>query len=118
MKAAAGAVVMAWGGLLAALAAMLWIWSPGDEVAVAVLGGAAVATLVLGVMLALVERRAPSEPRARLLPDLSPATALVAIALAAMLVGADAGLWLFLLGCGLLAFGLGGLVRERRAERR
>jgi hypothetical protein len=35
-----------------------------------------------------------------------------------MLVGAVAGLWLVLLGAGLLAFGLGGLLRELRAERR
>ena len=118
MKAAAGTVVLAWAALLAALAAMLWIWSPGDEIAIATLGGAAVATAVLGAALVIAGRPAPKESRPRSVPDLSPATVLVAIALAAMLVGAEAGLWLVLLGCGLLAFGLAALVRELRAARR
>jgi hypothetical protein len=111
-------VVLAWAGLLAALTAVLWIWSPGDELAIASLGGAAVAAAALGAGLAVLARRAPSEPAARVVPDLSPPTALVAIAIAAMLFGAVAGLWLVLLGAGLLAFGLGGLLRELRAERR
>ena len=118
MKASAGTIVLAWGALLAALAAMLWIWSPGDELAIATLGGAAVASAVLGLVLAIVARRGRPQPRSRPVPVVSPATALLAIAIAAMIVGAAAGLWLILLGSGLAVLALGGLVRELRAERR
>jgi hypothetical protein len=110
-------VVLAWAVLLTALTAMLWIWSPGDELAIAVLGGSAAATWLLGVMLTLGSRRAEREPLGRVVPELSPGAALVAIALAAMLLGAEAGLWLVLAGGGLLVFGLAVLARELRTGR-
>ena len=110
-------VPLVWSLFLAALAAMLWIWSPGDELAIALLGGAAVASALVGLALAL-RARARREPPVEELPDLSLPTALVAIALATMLIGATAGPWLVWIGGGLLAFALAGLARELRSARR
>jgi peptidoglycan/LPS O-acetylase OafA/YrhL len=110
-----GAVaILAWAVLLAALAAMLWIWTE-DAIPIAMLGGAAVATAALGLVAALRRRRREG---LRAVPDLSLATALVGVALAAMLAGAEAGLWLVYVGGGLLALGAGGVARELLAARR
>jgi hypothetical protein len=116
MKTAA-LVPVVWSLFLAILAAMLWIWTPGDELAIAVLAGAAVGAASLGIAVAL-RRRSESEQRRRLLPDLSPATALLSIALTTVLIGLEAGPWLIWIGGGLCAIALAGLVRELRAERR
>jgi hypothetical protein len=118
VKREAWKAVAAWSALLGALAGMLWIWSPGDELAIGLLGGAALAALALAAALAVASRRSPSEPVLRRVPDLSPATALVALAVVAMLLGARAGLWLVSIGAGLLALGIGSLVRELNAARR
>jgi hypothetical protein len=107
--------LLAWAGMLAALAGMLWIWVP-ELLVVALLGGAAIATAALGVLVAL--RRPPRDGRIEVVPDLSLATALVALAAAAMLLGAEAGVWLVLIGAGMLVFGMGALTRELAAERR
>jgi exfoliative toxin A/B len=102
-------VVLLWAGLLAALAAMLWIWDP-EALVVALLGGAAAATAVLA---AVVARRARRPGSAEIeIPDLSIGAAVAAIALATMLVGAEAGLFLVLIGAGLLLFALIILARE------
>jgi hypothetical protein len=46
------------------------------------------------------------------------ASAVVGLALALMLLGAQLGVWLVLIGGGLLVAGLGGVTRELLAERR
>jgi hypothetical protein len=80
-------------------------------------GAAAVGLIAVAVVLASrIERRRSSGLRA--VPDLSMASALAAFSLAAMLSGAAVGSWL-IIGGGLgLAAAIGGLTRERRAERR
>lgn len=78
------------------------------------LGGAAVAT----ALLALVLLRRRDEGAVRVLPDLSYATVAFGVGLALALVGVVFGLWLLLPGAGVAALGLAGIARERRAERR
>jgi peptidoglycan/LPS O-acetylase OafA/YrhL len=107
------AAVLAWAVLLAALAGVLCIWND-DELQIALLGGAAILTMFLGLALAVVSRQA-DEPRR--IPDLSLASLVVGIALAAMLVGAEAGPWLVYVGGGMLLLGLAGLFREVRGAR-
>ena len=106
---AAGLVVLVWAGLLAALGTMLWIWDP-EALVVALLGGASVATALIGAIVAYRARQAgKAESR---VPDLSLGSMLAALALAAMLVGAEAGVFLILIGAGTLALAVGVLARE------
>lgn len=82
------------------------------------LGGAAAACLLVGLMLwALDSRRGVSE-RPRVLASDSLATATLIAGLALALLGAGFGLWLILIGAGVSALGGGGLVREMLARRR
>jgi predicted permease len=113
----AAAAPIAWSVFLAVLAAMLWVWSPGDELAIALLGGAALGAALVALAVAL--RATPRDERSwRVIPDLSPATSLLAIGLATMLIGLEAGQWLIWIGAGLFGFALFGLARELRLERR
>jgi hypothetical protein len=118
VKSAAGTAVAVWSGFLAALALLLAIWVPGDELANLLLWGAALAAATLAVVLTIVARRAPAEPKLLAVPDLSLGAVLIALGLIAMLVAGAAGLWLLYIGAGLLAFGAANLVRELRAARR
>ena len=115
MRRASALVVLGWAAWLTVLVSVLLVWTPGDWLQwlpfVAAAGGA----WLLGLFL-LLRRRAAGEPR--LVPDLSPATVLVALGAAALLNGASFGLWLVLVGAGILAIGLAGLVRELLAARR
>jgi hypothetical protein len=108
--------VLYWALLLGALAGGLWIWTE-DALSVALLGGAAVGAFAVAGGLA-VRRRRRDRPDMDAVPDISLSTALIAAALAAMLIGAEAGLWLVWIGAGTLAFGIGGLMRELLAARR
>jgi len=110
-RGGAAIVLFAWAMLLAALAAMLWIWV-SNALEVALLGGAAVASAVLGLYVRL-DRRAKREAGAlQPVPALSLPTVTVAIALSATAVGAAAGLWLVWFGLGMLCFGVAWLIRE------
>lgn len=83
----------------------------------AMLGGAAAACLLAGLMLwALDSRRGVSE-RPRVLASDSFATATLVAGLALALLGAGFGLWLILIGAGVSALGGGGLLRETLARR-
>ena len=112
MTRSGGAIVLfAWALLLAALTAMLWIWVSA-ALEVALLGGAAAASALLG-MYVRFDRRAKREAgELQPVPDLSLPTVTVAIALAATAVGATAGLWLVWFGLGALCFGVAWLIRE------
>jgi hypothetical protein len=76
------------------------------------LGGAALVTLVLGMVLLVRRRRAGEAPRE--LPELSYPTIALAVGIAVTLLGIPFGEWLLLPGLGLIALGAGGLVLERR----
>ncbi len=114
----AAAPVAFWALLLGVLAGVQAGFG-GGLLPVLVQGGAAAATGLLAVAVVLaarIERRRAA--RLRTVPDLSIATTLAAVSIAAMLSGAAVGSWL-IVGGGLgLAAAIGGLARERRAERR
>jgi hypothetical protein len=101
-----GIVIAGWAGLLALWTAVQLLFSP-SALTVALLGGAAAAVLVL----ALVATR---ERRPRRTPELSPATPLLALGVAALISGAELGTWCLLLGALITACGAAALVVEER----
>lgn len=101
------------GTVLLATAVVGWIWSE-SVLPPAVFTAQGIACLVGALVLEL--RRSPERPR--LLPDLSYSTIAVAVGAAMMLNGVAFGLWLVLIGAGLVVLGLGGLAREHLAARR
>lgn len=107
------AYVALWGVLLAVLA-VLHLAFDVEEIQIALAGGAAVAILALGGLLAA---RPPREA-VRLLPDTSYATVVVAVGIAMVALGLIFGMWLWLMGVGVMALGAGGLAREVLAARR
>ena len=109
----AGIVLLAWAVLLGVNTAVL-VALGGDTLPVCLLGGAAAGTAVLAAVAAV--RARPSRERWAV-PEASPAAALAAIALAGLAVGAELGRWLLLISGGVLALAVGGLIRERRAQR-
>lgn len=101
------------GVVLAAIAIVGWVWSE-SVLPPAVFTGQAV--VCLGAALVLELRRERERPLR--IPDLSYSTSAVGIGAATMLNGVAFGLWLVLIGAGIVAFGLGGLLREHLAARR
>jgi hypothetical protein len=100
-------VFLVWAAFLGVLALVLLAWTQ-SVLMNGLLFGAAAGTVVLA-LLALRAR----EPRRRMVPDLSLATALTAIGVALAVAGSAVGTWLVLVGAGLLVLGLAGLVREQ-----
>lgn len=82
------------------------------------LGAAAAACLLVGLMLWALDSRHGVSERPRVLASDSLATATLIAGLALALLGAGFGLWLILIGAGVSALGGGGLVREMLARRR
>jgi hypothetical protein len=101
------------GTLLGAVAVVGWVWSE-SVLPPAVFTGQAVACLAAAGILELRRER----ERPRVIPDLSYSTSTIAIGATTMLNGVAFGLWLVLIGAGLVALGLGGLAREHLATRR
>jgi hypothetical protein len=109
-------VLLVWGSWLLAVTAVQLVFAP-KAIQIAIPLAAAAACLDGGLVIwRLDARRAGREPP-RLLTDGSVATATLAVGLAVLLVGAGFGLWLMLIGAGVAALGLGGVVREQRARR-
>ncbi|MGI8580445.1 MAG: hypothetical protein ACR2K9_07875 [Solirubrobacteraceae bacterium] len=110
-----GVVFGVWAAFLAVLAVVLWtvFVHPRYWLLYALPGLAIGGTALMAVMAA----RRPRRPTAvETVTELSLASALTAVALALILIGTQAGIWLVLMGVGALAFGLGGLARERRSR--
>jgi hypothetical protein len=82
------------------------------------LGGAACACVLGGLLLWALDARSGSVERPRALSSDSLATVALIAGLALALLGAGFGLWLILIGAGVSALGLGGLIRETLARRR
>lgn len=120
----ASIVLIAWGLWLGALtavqAAFRSVRGPLGVhwIEAAMLGGAATACLLGGVLLWALEARGDGAERPRVLASDSVATTTLIAGLALALLGAGFGLWLILIGAGVSAMGLGGLVRETLARRR
>jgi hypothetical protein len=108
------AAVLLWGLLLGGLTAAQLVFME-ETYSYGLLGGAALATFLLGVF--LLARRRPGEAQ-RLVPDSSYPVVAVGVGVALAVVGTPFGAWLVLPGLGLAGLGAGGLVREYRAERR
>jgi hypothetical protein len=119
----AGIVLIGWGtwlGVMTAVqAAFRTIKGPFGVrwIETAMLGGAALACVLGGVVLWALDVRAGNAERPRVLSSDSLATATLVAGLALALLGAGFGLWLILIGAGVGALGAGGLVRETLARR-
>jgi hypothetical protein len=115
----AAVVLLAWGLWLGALTGVQAAFAPKPiQFWIPCVASAACVTAGL-VVWALDARQAPGErPRAQLIADGSIATVALILGLATALLGAGFGLWLILIGAGIAAFGLGGVVREQRARSR
>jgi hypothetical protein len=98
------AVIAAWAGLLALWTVVQLAFSP-EPISLILLGGAALAVALLAA--------AARPPKREHAPDLSPATVVVALGVAALLSGTSLGQWCLGLGVLLTAAGLAGLVAER-----
>jgi MFS family permease len=78
----------------------------------------AIAGTLAIALLSLTADRARPAGRPRVVADASMASALAGIAVGVILWGAFIGEWLLLIGAGLLAIGLGGIIRELLLTRR
>ncbi|MGI8430447.1 MAG: hypothetical protein ACR2OB_14365 [Solirubrobacteraceae bacterium] len=108
----------AWAILLGILAGVQGAFG-GNLLPVLVQGGAAALVGAVALAIALMARvRARRASSRRQVPELSLPSALGAVSVAAMLSGATVGSWLIVGGGIGLAAAAGGLLRERRAERR
>ena len=116
----AAIVLLAWALLLAIHPPLMAAVFNENPTSVLLLAGASAGTALVALFLWLGRRRSPEEDPdlERPVTDVSQASALVGVSLALMLLGAQFGVWLVMIGAGLLVFGLGGLVRELLAERR
>jgi hypothetical protein len=113
----AGAVVpLAWGGLIAIQTGLLFLFPSGLLVHL-LNAGMVAAMLLLGAALLAVRRGRDEAGALRAVPDGSAATLLIAAGVTALVLGAELGRWLLLIGAGCVALGAAGVVRERRSQR-
>jgi hypothetical protein len=108
--------------LIGITSAVLWAWT-SDTLAPALLSGGAVAFALTAAVVAIRGRRLDErgevpEARVRPIPDLSFATVALGLGIINVVVGLYLGLYLILIGAGILGFGVAGLIREAVAERR
>jgi len=103
-------VFCVWALFLAILLAVLWTIFDWDTLSLVLAGAATAGTLVLALLAAGFGRGRAARP-AR---PLSYASVGIALALSCVLMGLVVGAWLWLVGCGLFALAVAGLVRERR----
>jgi hypothetical protein len=101
---------VAWGSWVVTLAMLMLIWS-GDAVA-ALLGGAGLAALTIGLARAIFS----SEAQERSLTRTSAAPPLIAAGMTVAVNGVAFGPWLLLIGAELAAFGAYVLIRDRRSS--
>jgi hypothetical protein len=117
-----GVVFIAWGAWLGVWTAVQLLFLhaafPERTIQWVMLGGASAAALATGVGVWRLDRARRAAPCERLIVDQSAATATVSVGLAMALLGASFGLFLLLIGGGITALGVGGLVREDLARRR
>lgn len=114
MRSRPGLVATLWGSFLAALIGAGMIAFDLDAATPALLGGAALLMLAAGLVVAIVR---PDPVGAEVGPEASPPTALLGISLALLALSAALGPWLTWIAAGMCGAGVGGIVRERRAER-
>jgi len=112
-------VFLGWGALMAAimLVGLLFV-GLDDPDSLALLGGTVAVMAAIAAVLALTGWGGALRGGLRALPDISPPTALLGVAVVLAALGAELGLWLALIGGGLALLAIGGLAREARAQRR
>jgi hypothetical protein len=115
----AALVMLIWAGLLAINTAVMVIFN-ANFVSFALLGGASVATALVAALVLLGRGRAPaSDPDAtRAVTDLSMASAWTGIGVALLALSGRFGVFLTVIAAAMILFGLGGVARELRVERR
>jgi hypothetical protein len=115
----AGIVLLVWAGLLAVNTAVMPIFHP-TFASVALLGGASLATAATGLALLLLSRRVrDDDPGERIaVTELSVASAWTGLGVALLALSARFGVFLAVIAGGMILFGLGGIVRELRAQAR
>jgi len=105
--------VLLWAAMLALFTAVMFLFGELDAISPLLLGGAALGTALLAVLGARGEHGdAPRD-----VPDGSMATVALAVGVALLVGGSEVGTWMLAIGTGVVALGLGGLIRERRARR-
>jgi hypothetical protein len=105
-----------WGVFLSVLAGVGAVFFDKGVEEPALLGGAAAFILVLAFLLA-VTRRSVQVEGGGTDPDGSPATVWLACSIGLTVLGAALGPWLAVIGGGMTIVGIGGVVRELRAQR-
>lgn len=105
-----------WGLFLGVLTGVGLIFFGTSVSTPALLGGAAAFALVLALGLA-VTRRSEQVEGGGTDPESSPATVWLALSLALTMAGVALGPWLVFIGGGMALIGVGGVVRELRAQR-
>ena len=114
MKGRFGAVAALWGSFLALLTLLGLIAFDVDVETPALLGGAAIVAVVAGCALVLMR---PATIAVEVAPEISPPTAWLGVSVAMLALSAVLGFWLTLIAAGMCGAGIGGIIRERRAER-
>jgi uncharacterized membrane protein YfcA len=113
----AAVVLLAWGLLLGVLTALQAVFAP-KVIQFSIPAVASTACVLAGLVVWTLDARQDRDERPRPIADGSLATVALVIGVAVALLGAGFGLWLILIGAGILALGLGGVVREQRARAR
>ncbi len=113
----AAVVLLAWGLWLGVLTALQAVFAP-KLIQVSIPAVAVAVCVCAGLALWALDARQGEDELARAITDGSLATVALIVGLAVVLLGAGFGLWLILIGAGITALGLGGIVREQRARTR
>jgi len=114
VKGRFGAVAALWGSFLVLLTLLGLIAFDVDVETPALLGGAAIVAVVAGCALVLMR---PATVAVEVTPEISPPTAWLGVSVAMLALSAVLGFWLTLIAAGMCGAGVGGIIRERRAER-
>lgn len=113
-------VLLVWGLILAFWWAVQWAIFDPDLIAFILLGSASLATLLMALWALLAGRRrdAPADDEIAAEPDASHATVLLGVTILLLALATELGAWLAFTAAGTGALAIGGLIRERRSERR
>jgi hypothetical protein len=112
-----GAIVLAvFAGILATWWVVLVLWRT-DALPTALLGGSVTGVLITFLIVHLSALRGRPET-VRASPDLSPGAVVLAFGVTALVIGAEVGQWLVLIGAAVTAAALAQLGRELLAARR
>jgi hypothetical protein len=107
--------LIGWGLALAAFALGLLIWSGSVRSPWILLACSAAVTICAGIAVGIAAPR--QRERARPLPDMSLSPTLAAFGVLLVLGAIAAGRWLVLVGLGVTAVGVGGVIHELLAQR-